>query len=296
MNNVWTEKIDEDDIIGADDAKTALLDMLFFQNINRDEMMALRVPIVRGALLYGVPGTGKSELAKIVAGKYSVSIGHPVEILPIKGKHYMRGRVGGSTAALDELFSDCRKKIEANSGLEIIIITNEMDSLIPKRKGKSLENERTNSFINEYDDVTSNIFIIGTTNFPMSIDPAAIRPGRMAPIYVPIPTRNERVKIFERYYWNIGVLDIVNAEELADNSVDFTGADIVMSKNRFYTYMKKKQNKLESITKDDLLALLKDIPGSIKAQMDIAKFQAGYMRQTGQSKSNTEGSLFEFPK
>lgn len=293
---MWTEKIDEDDIIGADDAKTALLDMLFFQNTNRDEMMALRVPIVRGALLYGVPGTGKSELAKIVAGKYSVSIGHPVEILPIKGKHYMRGRVGGSTAALDELFSDCRKKIETNPGLEIIIIANEMDSLIPKRKGKSLENERTNSFINEYDDVTSNIFIIGTTNFPMLIDPAAIRPGRMAPIFVPIPTRNERVKIFERYHWNIGVLDIVSAEELADNSDDFTGADIVMSKNRFYTYMKKKQNKLESITKDDLLALLKDIPGSIKAQMDIAKFQAAYMRQTGQSKSNTEGSLFEFPK
>lgn len=293
------ESHDEDAIIGADEAKAVLLDMLFFQYKNRDEMIKLGVPIVRGVLLYGVPGTGKSDLAKIVSWKYSLSTDHPIEIFMVKGKNYMRGRVGGSTAALDELFSNWHERINKakecdKKNLEIIAIINEFDSIAPRKTGrKSMEMERTNAFINEFDDAKSGVFVIGTTNFPMLIDSAVIRSGRMFPIYVPIPTRDERVKIFDKYYRNIGVLDIVSAEELADNSVDFTGADIVMSKNTFYIYMKKKQEKKEVITKEDLLALLKEIPGSLKAQMDIAKFQADYMRQTGQSKSIADGPIFE---
>jgi len=296
---MYIESHEEDAIIGADDAKAALLDMLFFQNSNKAEMAALGVPVDRGVLLYGIPGTGKSKLAKLVAWKYRLSVGHNVEIYTIKGKHYMRGRVGGSSAALDELFSNFRKRIKDNPGLEIIVIFDEMEILVPKRGGrKSLEMERTNAFINEFDDIRSSILVIGTTNFPMLIDSAILRSGRMAPIFVPIPTRDERVLIFQKYHWNIGVLDIVSAEELADHSVDFTGADIAMSKNRFYTFMKKKQDNKEDITKDGLLTLLKTIPGSLQAQMDIAKFQAAYMRQTGQSKGavGTDGPILDILK
>ena len=141
-----------------------------------------------GVLLWGPPGCGKTLLAKAVANESKASF------ISIKGPELLNKYVGESERAVRQLF------IRAQSSIPCVIFFDELDALVPKRDdGLSESSARVvNTLLIELDGLSSRkgIYVIGATNRPDIIDPAMLRPGRLAkPLLVDLPAEDERVEI-----------------------------------------------------------------------------------------------------
>jgi len=174
----------------------------------------------KGILLYGPPGTGKTMLAKAVATESEANF------ISVKGPEFMSKWVGESEKAVRETFR------KAKQAAPCIIFFDEIDSIAPTRGAGSDSHvtERVISqMLSEVDGLEElhNITVIAATNRPDIIDPALLRPGRIDRlIYVMPPDRDSRLEIF-KVHTAITPLDVdVDLETLADDTSDFTGADI----------------------------------------------------------------------
>jgi transitional endoplasmic reticulum ATPase len=174
----------------------------------------------KGILLYGPPGTGKTMLVKAVATESEANF------INVKGPEFMSKWVGESEKAVRETFR------KAKQAAPCIIFFDEIDSIAPTRGAGSDShvNDRVISqMLSEIDGLEElhNITVIAATNRPDIIDPALLRPGRIDRlIYVMPPDRDSRLEIF-RVHTAKTPLDVdVDLETLADDTNDFTGADI----------------------------------------------------------------------
>ncbi len=212
-------KVSYDDIGGLGDAVKKIREMVELPLRHPELFKRLGVEAPKGVLLHGPPGTGKTMLAKAVAGETSsnfISIGGP----EIVSKFY-----GESEGKLREIFKDAEENAPS------IIFIDEIDSIAPKRDEVNGEEERriVAQLLSLMDGLNSRgkVVVIGATNRPNSIDEALRRPGRFdREIEIGIPDRNGRHEILEIHTRGMPLADDVDLNWLADRTHGYAGADL----------------------------------------------------------------------
>lgn len=210
-----------EDVGGLEEAKQLLRESiewpLKYPNIYNH--MQAKPP--KGILLYGLPGTGKTLLAKALAHESEVNF------ISVKGPEFLSKWVGESEKAVRETFR------KARSASPCIIFLDEIDAIAPLRgtsAGSSQVTERVISqLLTEMDglEVLNNVVIIAATNRPDIIDPALLRAGRFGRhIEVPLPDLDTREKIFEIHMKNKPVAKDITYRNLAKKMEGKSGADI----------------------------------------------------------------------
>jgi transitional endoplasmic reticulum ATPase len=208
-----------DDIGGLGDAVNKIREMVELPLKHPELFKRLGIEAPKGVLLHGPPGTGKTMLAKAVAGETSsnfVYVGGP----EIMSKFY-----GESEEKLREIFNDAEENAPS------IIFIDEIDSIAPKRDDVSGEMERriVAQLLALMDGLKSRgkVVVIGATNRPNSIDEALRRPGRFdREIEIGIPDRDGRLDILEIHVRGMPIDDSVELERIADRTHGYTGADL----------------------------------------------------------------------
>ena len=173
-------------------------------------------------LFYGPPGCGKTLLAKAIANECGANF------ISIKGPELLTMWFGESEANVRELFD------KARAAAPCILFFDEMDSIAKARGGSgggsSEAGDRViNQILTEIDGVGArkNVFVIGATNRPDSLDNAVTRPGRLDQlIYIPLPDYGSRLSIFKANLRKSPVAPNVDLELLAKKTEGFSGADI----------------------------------------------------------------------
>ena len=192
----------------------------FLKTPGRFASMGASVP--KGLLLVGPPGTGKTMLARAVAGEAGVPF------FSVSGSDFMEMFVGVGASRVRDLFANARKQSPA------IVFIDEIDS-IGRKRGAGLggghdEREQTlNQMLNEMDgfDPTEGIVVIAATNRPDVLDPALLRPGRFdRQIVVPLPDLEERLPILQVHSKNKPLDPTVDLMLVARGTPGFSGADL----------------------------------------------------------------------
>ncbi len=179
----------------------------------------LGVEAPKGVLLFGVPGTGKTLLAKAVANESNA------HFISISGPEIMSKFYGESEARLREIFKEAREKSPT------IIFIDEIDSIAPKREEVTGEVEKrvVSQLLSLMDGLEGRgkVIVIAATNRPNALDPALRRPGRFdREIEIRIPDKKGRHEILLIHTRNMPMTEDVNLEKLAAISHGYVGADL----------------------------------------------------------------------
>ncbi len=215
-------KIKFEDVAGADEEKEELEDIVDFLKYPK-KYFAIGARIPKGVLMVGPPGTGKTYLAKAVAGEAKVPF------FSISGSDFVEMYVGVGAARVRDMFEQAKKNAPC------IIFIDEIDA-VGRHRGAGLggghdEREQTlNQILVEMDGFeqnTNGIVIIAATNRPDILDPALVRPGRFdRRIVVNYPDIAAREKILKIHARNKKVDETVDYSEIAKNTAGFTAADL----------------------------------------------------------------------
>ncbi|KAI0362056.1 ATP-dependent metallopeptidase Hfl [Trametes cingulata] len=206
------------DVHGVDEAKAELQEIVEFLK-DPTSFGTLGGKLPKGILLTGPPGTGKTMLARAVAGEAGVPF------LFASGSEFDEMFVGVGAKRVRELFAAARKKQPA------IIFIDELDAIGGKRSSRDQHymKQTLNQLLVEMDGFLQNegIIVIAATNFPDSLDPALVRPGRFDKhVAVPLPDVRGRVQILQHHMKNVTTSPEVDAMILARGTVGFSGADL----------------------------------------------------------------------
>ena len=209
------------DVAGEDEAKELLTEMVDYLN-SPDKYSKIGAKIPKGALLVGPPGTGKTMLAKAVAGEAGVPF------FSISGSEFVEMFVGMGAAKVRDLFDQAKKKSPC------IIFIDEIDAIGKKRGAGGLggndEREQTlNQLLTEMDGFASStaIILLAATNQPDQLDPALLRPGRFdRRVPVELPDFQGRVDILKVHAKKIKMSDNVNLEAIAKAAPGASGAEL----------------------------------------------------------------------
>ncbi|KAL5490402.1 YME1 [Sanghuangporus weigelae] len=206
------------DIHGVDEAKEELKDVVDFLK-DPAAFSTLGGKLPKGVLLTGAPGTGKTMLARAVAGEAGVPF------LFASGSEFEEIFVGVGAKRIRELFAAARKKQPA------IIFIDELDAIGGKRGNREQQHLRQtlNQLLVEMDGFVQSegVIIIAATNFPESLDPALIRPGRFdRTVAVPLPDVRGRVQILQHFMKDVVTGRDVDPMILARGTAGFSGAEL----------------------------------------------------------------------
>lgn len=214
-------KVKFSDVAGSKEEKEELSEIVdFLKNPKKYQELGAKIP--KGALLYGAPGTGKTLLARAVAGEAGVPFFY------ISGSDFVEMLVGVGASRVRSLFSDAKKAAPA------VIFIDEIDA-VGRKRGAGLgggqdEREQTlNQILVEMDgfDVNTNVIVMAATNRVDVLDPALLRPGRFdRRIMVNPPDSDEREAILKIHAKNKPLDKDVSLREVALSTVGFTGADL----------------------------------------------------------------------
>ncbi len=209
------------DVAGIDEVKEEVQEIVeYLKDQRRFSKLGAEIP--KGILLVGAPGTGKTLLAKAIAGEAKVPF------FSISGSDFVEMFVGVGAARVRDMF----EKAKANS--PCIVFIDEIDA-VGRKRGAGLggghdEREQTlNQLLAEMDGFQSNrgIIILAATNRPDVLDPALLRPGRFdRSVQVPFPALRDRVAILNVHLKSRKVAADVNPEVLARKTPGFVGADL----------------------------------------------------------------------
>ncbi|MBP9020729.1 MAG: ATP-dependent zinc metalloprotease FtsH [Syntrophobacterales bacterium] len=214
-------KVTFDDVAGIDEAKAELQEVVeFLKDPKKFTRLGGRIP--KGVLLVGAPGTGKTLLARAIAGEAGVAF------FSISGSDFVEMFVGVGASRVRDLFTQGKRNAPC------IIFIDEIDA-VGRHRGAGLggghdEREQTlNQLLVEMDGFESNegVILVSATNRPDVLDPALLRPGRFdRQVVVPLPDMKGREKIFEVHTRKIPLADDVDFGVLARGTPGFSGADI----------------------------------------------------------------------
>ncbi len=215
------KKVTFADVAGADEAKEELVELVeFLKTPKKFTELGARIP--RGVLLFGAPGTGKTLLAKAVAGEAGVPF------FSISGSDFVEMFVGVGASRVRDLFDQAKKNAPC------IVFIDEIDA-VGRQRGAGLggghdEREQTlNQLLVEMDGFSPNegIIVIAATNRPDILDPALLRPGRFdREVTVDIPDITGRKEILKVHIKGKPLGDDVDLDILARRTPGFTGADL----------------------------------------------------------------------
>ncbi len=209
------------DVAGEDEAKELLAEMVdFLHEPKKYNDIGAKIP--KGALLVGPPGTGKTMLAKAVAGEANVPF------FSISGSEFVEMFVGMGAAKVRDLFKEAEKKAPC------IIFIDEIDAIGKKRGGNGLggndEREQTlNQLLTEMDgfDGTKGIIVLAATNQPDTLDPALLRPGRFdRRVPVELPDMQGRVDILKVHAAKVKMAGNIRYEDIAKACPGASGAEL----------------------------------------------------------------------
>ena len=237
------------DVAGIDEAETELQEVVeFLKNPEKFQKLGGRIP--KGVLLVGGPGTGKTLLAKAVAGEAKVPF------FSISGSEFVEMFVGVGASRVRDLFS------QATGQAPCIIFIDELDALGKARGvnafGGNDEREQTlNQLLVEMDGFESNkgVIIMAATNRPEILDPALLRPGRFdRQVLVDRPDINGREAILKIHSKNIILSPDVDLRKVASLTPGFVGADLanIMNEAALLAARKNKET-VESVDLDEAI-------------------------------------------
>ncbi len=251
------------DVAGLTEAKQEVMEIVdFLKNPKRYTNLGGKIP--KGALLVGSPGTGKTLLAKAVAGEAQVPF------FSLSGSDFVEMFVGVGASRVRDLFKQAKDKAPC------IIFIDEIDAIGRARgKGNMMggndERENTlNQLLVEMDGfgTDSGIIIMAATNRADVLDTALLRPGRFdRQIYVDMPDINERKEIFNVHLKPIKLEDNIDINFLAKQTPGFSGADIANLCNEAALIAARKGH--ESVTKQDFLDAVDRIIGGLEKKNKI---------------------------
>ncbi len=240
------------DVAGAREAKEELQEIVeFLRDPKKFTAMGAKIP--KGVLLMGSPGTGKTLLAKAIAGEANVPF------FSISGSEFVEMFVGVGASRVRDLFNKAKKAAPA------IVFIDEIDAVGRKRGaglgGSHDEREQTlNQILVEMDGFDPNlgVIIIAATNRPDVLDPALLRPGRFdRRVVIDMPDIADREEILQVHAKNKPLVKEVNLHELAERTPGFSGADLANLLNEAAILAVRRAKK--QIEKNDVLESIEKV-------------------------------------
>ena len=256
-------KITFKDVAGLEGAKEEVQEIVdFLKNPTKYTKLGGKIP--KGALLVGSPGTGKTLLAKAVAGEAKVPF------FSLSGSDFVEMFVGVGASRVRDLFKQAKEKSPA------IIFIDEIDAIGRARgrnnmTGSNDERENTlNQLLTEMDGfgTQTNVIVLAATNRADVLDKALMRAGRFdRQIYVDLPDLNERREIFKVHLKPLKVIKTLDIEFLAKQTPGFSGADIANVCNEAALIAARKNKK--TVGKQDFLDAVDRIVGGLEKKNKI---------------------------
>ncbi len=208
------------DVAGIDSEKQELMEVVDFLK-NKDKFKAVGARVPRGVLLSGQPGTGKTLLARAIAGEANVPF------FAASGSDFSGIIMGLGVAKIKEIFEMAKRNAPC------ILFIDEIDAIGQRRSHMSYndqDREQTlNQLLIEMDGFANDtgIIVIGATNRVDMLDAALLRPGRFdRQVYIELPDMSGRRAILDLYAKRVKVSDSVNLQDVARGTTGFSGADL----------------------------------------------------------------------
>ena len=244
-------KIKFDDVAGLDEEKEEMIEIVeFLKKPEKFTKMGARIP--KGVLLYGKPGTGKTLIAKAIAGEADVPF------ISMSGSEFIEMFAGLGASRVRKLFERARKLAPC------IVFIDEIDAIGSRRSsnnGAESENNQTlNQLLVEMDGFSSEetIIVLAATNRPEMLDKALLRPGRFdRQITIPTPDLKGRLSILKIHSKDKRLSDQVNLESIAEDTAGFTGAELENILNEAAIIATK--NRHEDIENEDIEEAVKKV-------------------------------------
>jgi len=234
-----TNKVTFDDVAGVDEAKEEVKELVeFLRDPSKFQKLGGRIP--RGVLMTGSPGTGKTLLAKAIAGEAKVPF------FSISGSDFVEMFVGVGASRVRDMFDQAKKHAPC------IIFIDEIDA-VGRQRGAGLggghdEREQTlNQLLVEMDgfEGSEGVIVIAATNRPDVLDPALLRPGRFdRQVYVPLPDIRGREQILKIHMRKVPVAENVVPSIIARGTPGFSGADLANLVNEAALFAARKNKRL----------------------------------------------------
>jgi cell division protease FtsH len=209
------------DVAGQENAKREVTELVEFLK-HPEQFRKLGAEVPRGVLLMGAPGTGKTLLAKALAGEAGVPF------FSISGSEFIEVFVGVGASRVRNLFTEAKKNAPS------IVFVDELDS-VGRTRGTGLggghdEREQTlNQILAELDGFTGreNVIVLAATNRPDVLDPALLRPGRFdRHVTLDLPDKKDRIAILKVHTHKVPLANDVELDKIAAGTPGFSGADI----------------------------------------------------------------------
>ena len=213
-------KVTFDDVAGLEEEKAEMIEIVdFLKKPEKYTRMGAKIP--RGVLLYGKPGTGKTLIAKAIAGEANVPF------ISMSGSEFIEMFAGLGASRVRKLFEKARRLAPC------IVFIDEIDAIGSRRtsnSGAETENNQTlNQLLVEMDGFSSEetIIVLAATNRPEMLDKALLRPGRFdRQITIPNPDLKGRLEILKIHSKDKKLSEDVNLESIAEDTSGFTGAEL----------------------------------------------------------------------
>ncbi len=266
------------DVAGCDEAKEEVQELVdFLKDPTKFQKLGGRIP--RGVLMVGSPGTGKTLLAKAIAGEAKVPF------FSISGSDFVEMFVGVGAARVRDMFEQAKKQSPC------IIFIDEIDA-VGRHRGAGLgggndEREQTlNQMLVEMDgfEGSQGVIVIAATNRPDILDPALLRPGRFdRQVVVPLPDIRGREEIIKVHMRKVPVAPDIKADILARGTPGFSGADLANLVNEAALFAARQNKRLVDMedfekAKDKIMmgAERKSMVMSEKEKQNTAYHEAGH--------------------
>ena len=239
------------DVAGLEEEKTELIEIVnFLKEPKKFHDMGAKIP--KGILLYGKPGTGKTLIAKAIAGEAGVPF------ISMSGSEFIEMFAGLGASRVRKLFEKAKKVSPC------IVFIDEIDAIGSRRtsgSGAETENNQTlNQLLVEMDgfETDQTVIVLAATNRPEMLDKALLRPGRFdRQITIAAPDAKGREEILKIHSKNKKLSKEINLEEIATDTAGFTGAELanVLNESAIIATIKKHKE----ITMDDLEEAVKKV-------------------------------------
>ena len=239
------------DVAGLDEEKQEMVELVqFLKEPKKFIEMGAKIP--KGVLLYGKPGTGKTLIAKAIAGEAGVPF------ISMSGSEFIEMFAGLGASRVRKLFDKARKMAPC------IVFIDEIDAIGSRRtngNGAESENNQTlNQLLVEMDGFKTEetIIVLAATNRPEMLDKALLRPGRFdRQITIPAPDKKGRAEILKIHSKGKKLAENIDLESIAEDTAGFTGAELANILNEAAIIATKCEH--EKIEKDDIEEAVKKV-------------------------------------